>query len=52
MAVKDPEEMTDEELLAYFKEKNRVAQNPVSMVAAAIAREEIVKRGLTIEQHK
>lgn len=49
MAVKDPEEMTDEELLAYFKEKNSVASNPVSMVAAAIAREEIEKRGLTIE---
>ena len=47
--MKDLEEMTDEELLAYFKEKNSVASNPVSMVAASLAREQIEKRGLKIE---
>lgn len=47
--MKDLEEMTDEELLAYFHEKNSVASNPVSMVAASLAREEIEKRGLEIE---
>ena len=49
MKAKDVEEMTDEELLEYFHEKNSVASNPVSMVAASLAREEIEKRGLEIE---
>jgi len=47
--MEDLTNMTDEELLAYFKEKNSVASNPVSMVAADQARKELKKRGIEVE---